>query len=213
MNTQYIVAAMLVSAWVTGCTREPSPSAETQPAAVKPAFPVVNETRTDLLFRYRTEDGWSQALTVAEVPAESRTLVQVIDLSLPPKARNSAGYIHLVDLTKTDASGVFTGHTIPRGELEKALAKDAEPAPQVPIIMYSTSWCGVCKKAAKYMRDNELIFQEKDIEKDRDAARALMAKKKAQGVPGNGVPVFDIGGKLLGGFDPGSIMKLARPKG
>ena len=189
------------------------PPAETRAAAVKPVFPLVNETRTDLLFRYRTEDGWSQALTVAEVPIDSRTLVQVIDLSLPPKVRNSAAFIHLVDLTKPDTSGTFTGHTIPRGELEKALATDAKPAPQTPIIMYSTSWCGVCKKAAKYMRDNDLIFQEKDIEKDKSAARELMAKKKAQGVPGNGVPVFDIGGKLLGGFDPGTIMKLARPKG
>jgi glutaredoxin len=214
MKRLYIAIACSLIVITVSCSPKERPERVTSPQEViKPAFPTVTKARKDLLFRYRTKDGWAQAISMDEVPAGNRSLVQVIDLSLTPKERDSASFIHLVDLTAADGAGLYPGHTIARSELETALAQNAKPEPQTPIVMYSTSWCGVCKKAAKYMRKNDLVFVEKDIEKDRAAASELMAKKKAQGVPGNGVPVFDIGGKLIGGFDPGTIMKLARPKG
>ena len=39
------------------------------------------------------------------------------------------------------------------------------------VVMYSTEWCGVCKRAKKYMQKKGVKFKEYDIEKSSDAKR------------------------------------------
>lgn len=63
------------------------------------------------------------------------------------------------------------------------------------VIMYSTSWCGYCKKAARHFSKNNIPFQEFDIEKSKKGARDY---KKLNG---RGVPVILIGKKRMNGFD------------
>jgi len=66
------------------------------------------------------------------------------------------------------------------------------------ITIYSTSWCGYCKMAAKYLGDKNIAFNDKNIEEDADAYKELMTK-----LDGNfrGVPVIDIDGQIVLGFD------------
>jgi glutaredoxin len=63
------------------------------------------------------------------------------------------------------------------------------------VIMYSTSWCGYCKKAARHFRQKKIPFTEYDIEK---SARAAREYKKLRG---RGVPVILIGDRRMNGFD------------
>ena len=63
------------------------------------------------------------------------------------------------------------------------------------VIMYSTSWCGYCKKAARHFRKSNIPFKEYDIEKSKKAA--LEYKK----LNGRGVPLILIGDKRMSGFD------------
>jgi len=63
------------------------------------------------------------------------------------------------------------------------------------VVMYSTSWCGYCRKAARHFRKNNIPFSERDIEKSASAAREY---KKLNG---RGVPVILIGKKRINGFD------------
>ena len=63
------------------------------------------------------------------------------------------------------------------------------------VVMYSTSWCGYCKKAARYFRKNNIPFEEYDIEKSKKAARDY---KKLNG---RGVPLILVGEKRMNGFD------------
>ena len=63
------------------------------------------------------------------------------------------------------------------------------------VVMYSTSWCGYCKQAARYFRKNNIPFEEHDIEKSKKAARDY---KKLNG---RGVPLILIGDKRMNGFD------------
>ena len=63
------------------------------------------------------------------------------------------------------------------------------------VVMYSTSWCGYCKKAARHFRKNDIPFEEHDIEKSKKAARDY---KKLNG---RGVPLILIGDKRMNGFD------------
>ena len=54
-------------------------------------------------------------------------------------------------------------------------------APTVEI--YETSWCGYCKKAKNFFRSRGIEFTVYDIEKDRDAARRMMAFTTRKAVP------------------------------
>ena len=62
------------------------------------------------------------------------------------------------------------------------------------VVMYSTSWCGYCKKAARHFRKNKIDFTEYDIEK---SARGAREYKKLKG---RGVPVILIGDQRMNGF-------------
>ncbi len=70
------------------------------------------------------------------------------------------------------------------------------------VVLYSTSWCGYCKMTAKYLHDKGVNFVEKDIEKDAEAHAELMGKIHNDF---RGVPVTDINGTLVLGFDRASI--------
>jgi len=39
------------------------------------------------------------------------------------------------------------------------------------VTMYATSWCGYCKKARRYFKENRIDYVEYDIEKDKRAKR------------------------------------------
>ncbi len=62
------------------------------------------------------------------------------------------------------------------------------------VIMYSTTWCGYCKKAKKYFRKNRIAFTEYDIEKSESA------KRRYKKLEATGVPVILIGKKRMNGF-------------
>lgn len=74
------------------------------------------------------------------------------------------------------------------------------------VIMYSTSWCGYCKKAARHFRKNNIPFKEYDIEKNKQAAKAY---KKLNG---RGVPVILVGKKRMNGFNAKRFDALYRDK-
>jgi len=62
------------------------------------------------------------------------------------------------------------------------------------VTMYSTAWCGYCKKAKKYFQAKGIPFVEYDIEKN------ARAKKDYDALGGKGVPVIVMGKKRMNGF-------------
>lgn len=72
------------------------------------------------------------------------------------------------------------------------------------VVMYSTDWCGYCKKARDYFRSQNIAFVEYDIEKNPQARRqydALGAK---------GVPVILVGDKRMNGFSVSGFQGIYR---
>jgi glutaredoxin-like YruB-family protein len=65
-------------------------------------------------------------------------------------------------------------------------------------IVYSTNWCPYCKQAKAYLKSKGIEVVDKNIEIDDAARQELMDKT---GGVFNGVPVIDIDGELLQGFD------------
>lgn len=70
------------------------------------------------------------------------------------------------------------------------------------VIIYSTNWCAYCKMAKQYLTGKEVPIDEKNIEEDPEAHKELMDK-----IGGNfrGVPVIDIAGTIVLGFDRAKI--------
>lgn len=71
------------------------------------------------------------------------------------------------------------------------------------VTIYSTPTCGYCKMAKAYFQENNVQYTEKDVSVDA-AARDEMVQKSGQ----LGVPVIDIDGTLVVGFDKSKLAEL-----
>ena len=71
------------------------------------------------------------------------------------------------------------------------------------VKVYSTPTCPWCTVAKKYLTSRNINFQEVDVSKNREAA-SEMVKKSGQ----RGVPVLDINGSIIVGFDQNRIDRL-----
>jgi len=71
------------------------------------------------------------------------------------------------------------------------------------ITIYTTPSCVYCKIAKTFFTEHNVAFEEKDVTKD-DAARDAMIQKSGQ----MGVPVIDVNGKVVVGFDEDALKNL-----
>lgn len=77
------------------------------------------------------------------------------------------------------------------------------------VTVYSTTWCAFCKTEKQYLDKLGVAYIEKDIEADKEAYNELMSKN---GGSFQGVPVTDIAGELVLGFDRAKIDTLLKDK-
>ena len=73
------------------------------------------------------------------------------------------------------------------------------------IKVYSTPTCPWCTVAKKYLTSKNVTFEDLDVSKN-SAAAAEMVKKSGQ----RGVPVIEINGNFIVGFDQATIDKLLK---
>jgi len=68
------------------------------------------------------------------------------------------------------------------------------------VTVYSTATCPFCTMAKDFLKQNKIEFQDIDVSADQDSLRIMM-KKSGQ----TGVPVIDIDGKIIIGFNEPAI--------
>ena len=73
------------------------------------------------------------------------------------------------------------------------------------VTIYSTPTCPWCHKAKDFLKEKKIEFEDKDVSSD-DHARHVMVEKSGQ----MGVPVLDIGGTIIVGFDQEAIKKALK---
>ena len=78
------------------------------------------------------------------------------------------------------------------------------------VIVYGTSWCAFCKKARAFLKARGVPFIDKDVEKDKAAVEELTQKAMAARVRPDGVPVLDVKGTLILGYDEQAIVRALR---
>lgn len=64
------------------------------------------------------------------------------------------------------------------------------------VTIYSTPTCPYCKMAKEYLTKNHIVYKDVDVSEDTKTAEEMI-KKSGQ----MGVPVIDIDGKVIIGFD------------
>lgn len=62
-------------------------------------------------------------------------------------------------------------------------SEEAAVTEETKVEIYVTSWCGYCNAAKNFFRKRGIEFTVYDIEKDRDAARRMMAMTTQKAVP------------------------------
>ena len=73
------------------------------------------------------------------------------------------------------------------------------------VKVYSTTSCPWCTVAKNYLASREVKYEDIDVNRNRDAAMEMI-KKSGQ----RGVPVLDINGDIIIGFDQAAIDNALR---
>ena len=68
------------------------------------------------------------------------------------------------------------------------------------VIVYTTTWCPYCQSAKEYLTQKGVSYEERNAETDMHAREELVQKSGQ-----TGVPVLDIGGKIVVGFSAQEI--------
>ncbi len=71
------------------------------------------------------------------------------------------------------------------------------------IKIYSTPWCTYCKMAKEYFKENKVEYTDFDVSTDEKARNEMLSRSNQ-----SGVPVIDIDGTLVIGFDKPRIAQL-----
>lgn len=84
-------------------------------------------------------------------------------------------------------------------------------SPSAGVVIYGTSWCGYCKKARAFFASRNIPYVDKDVERDPGANAEIQRKCAAVGRTfGGGVPVLDVYGRIIDGFDTAAIEQAIR---
>jgi len=68
------------------------------------------------------------------------------------------------------------------------------------VMVYSTPTCPFCIRVKQFLKDNNINFEDIDVSENSDKAQEMMEKSGQMGVP-----VLDIEGNIVVGFDKEKI--------
>jgi glutaredoxin-like YruB-family protein len=75
------------------------------------------------------------------------------------------------------------------------------------IKIYSTPTCPWCIKAKEFFKEKGIEFEDINVAENQEAANEMMEKSGQIGVP-----VIDIDGKIIVGFDQAAIEEVIKKK-
>ena len=170
---------------------------------------------------------------VADVPLMGKDCVRAVDPNVTTSGGDDR--VIVADLRQVGTAGSYPVRFMTRADFEAlAVAKREKagptlagsgPQPRDPaapsgaaqdppvaraatggqVVIYGAEWCSACHDAARYLRRKGVAYVEKDIEKDADAAREMQAKLARNGLRAGSIPVIDVRGKVMVGFNAGEI--------
>jgi glutaredoxin len=210
-----------------GCKKSVPPAPKRELLHELPKLEVSKDS--PLLYTYVEPKGTFATTDKADdIPENARRLVRVVDPATATDKQETA-QVYVVDLGELLSAGKAVAKGLSREAFETGALAQLPPGesspvsgphgpalPDVPegvdggaagplgppvVILYGTPWCGACKAAKQYLAAKHIPYAYKDIEGDPAAARELAAKASKMGIPTDRVPILDVRGRLLLGFD------------
>ncbi len=75
------------------------------------------------------------------------------------------------------------------------------------VIVYSTEFCPWCRRTKEFFKEHGIKYKDIDVGKDAKKAEEMIKKSGQQGVP-----VIDIEGKIVVGFDEARLREILKIK-
>lgn len=134
---------------------------------------------------------------------------------------DAQGQLHFVDdleqVPPAQRAGATAVGSSKRGAISKAgpsrrpterpfsrVEAPAMPEPRASaVVIYTAPWCGWCRKALAWLDERGVAYLNKDIDSDPRNREELIEKTGR-----TAIPVVDIGGKLIRGFNPDRMNEL-----
>lgn len=73
------------------------------------------------------------------------------------------------------------------------------------VTIYGAEWCRPCHEAEAYLKSRGVTVVMKDVDNDAAAQGELRQKLSKAGIPGGSIPVIDVRGQILVGYNPQQI--------
>jgi glutaredoxin 3 len=89
---------------------------------------------------------------------------------------------------------------IRRKKLRELMKKKEEKSMTKKVIVYSTSTCPYCVMAKNYLESLNVEFEYVNVQEDKAKAQEMIEKSGQMGVP-----VLDIGGEVIVGFNKPAV--------
>ncbi|MCU0685160.1 MAG: NrdH-redoxin [Polyangiaceae bacterium] len=200
----------LVAIVALGCRRREDDPSRPRAAAL-PALELRDETPDLLLTWVDAKGEFHTVHRPDEVPPEGREAVRVVVTSRDDGSASELLYV--ANLAQRGPDGAYPVQSMSRSEWE-ALAAGRRQAARSPlpggsekvaaltVVIYGASWCGPCHQAADHLRGRGVRVVSKDIEAEPGAAAEMRGKLDQAGVRGGTIPVIDVMGRVLIGFNP-----------
>ena len=71
------------------------------------------------------------------------------------------------------------------------------------VTIYTTPTCVYCKSAKEFFQENGIKYEEKNVATDQEAQQVMVQKSGQMAVP-----VIDVGGEMVVGFDKDKLSEL-----
>lgn len=78
---------------------------------------------------------------------------------------------------------------------------------ETKVRIYSTPTCPYCHAAKEFLKENKIKYEDIDVSKDQAAAQEMIEKSGQMSVP-----VIEINGKIIVGFDKETLKKELKIK-
>ena len=83
----------------------------------------------------------------------------------------------------------------------------SQAAGTAKVKLYTTTWCGYCKRAKAYLQARGTSFQEIDVE------TSAQGQREFQALGGRGVPVILVGNQRMDGYSEGTLAGMLKQAG
>jgi len=88
-----------------------------------------------------------------------------------------------------------------------SLGNPSSTASTSKVKLYTTTWCGYCKRARAYLQARGTPYQEIDVE------TSSQGQREFQALGGRGVPVILVGNQRMDGYNEGTLAGMLKQAG